>query len=200
MQARTPFQRWRGLSVVGVLLVVVGAAWFVLRELRIDPFGAIADTGWPFFVIVPGLVLLGLSLVPTPPRGLGLAIAGAIVSTVGLVLLYQETTAHWESWAYAWTLVGPGAAGLGLLGYGLVYRQRDLVPVGARMVAIAAAMFVVGYWYFESIFATGRAPLDLGTWWPVALVVLGLAVLAAGFVSRDRPSAERPTTAHGAPR
>ena len=34
-----------------------------------------------------------------------------VVTTVGLVLLYQNTTGRWESWAYAWALVGPAASG-----------------------------------------------------------------------------------------
>jgi hypothetical protein len=184
MQARSSVQRWGGLTVLGTILVLVGAGWFVLRELRIDPFEAIADAGWPFFVIIPGVVLLVASLVRTPPNGVGLAIAGSIVTTVGAVLFYQQTSGHWESWAYAWALVGPGAAGLGMLVYGLIFGQRDLLGVGARLVAIGAAIFAVGYWYFETIFASGRAPLELGQWWPVVLVGVGLLALAAGLLGR----------------
>lgn len=185
MQARSSVQRWGGLTVLGTILVLVGAGWFVLRELRIDPFEAVAGAGWPFFVIIPGVVLLVASLVRTPPNGVGLAIAGSIVTTVGAVLLYQQATGHWESWAYAWALVGPGAAGLGMLGYGLIFGQRDLLGFGARLVAIGAAIFAVGYWYFETIFASGRAPLELGQWWPVVLVGVGLLALAAGLLGRD---------------
>lgn len=47
MQARNSVQRWGGLTVLGTLLVLVGIAWFALRELRIDPFEAIADPGGP---------------------------------------------------------------------------------------------------------------------------------------------------------
>ena len=39
----------------------------------------------------------------------GLAIAGSIVTVSGLILLIQDATAHYESWAYAWALVFPGA-------------------------------------------------------------------------------------------
>ena len=188
MRSNTAVYRWNGLAVTGVVLVIVGIGWFVLRELRFDPFAAIADLGWPYFVILPGVILLGLSLIPTPPRGLGFAIAGAIVTTVGAVLLYQDSNGHWESWAYAWALVGPAAAGLGMLLYGLLFRQRDLVPVGARLVGIGGALFVVGYWYFESVFANGKAPLDLGSWWPVVLVVAGIVALAVGYL-RQGPGA-----------
>ena len=120
---RTGFsiERWNGLALVGALLVVGGVGWFVARELRFDPFAAIADAGWPFFVIIPGVILMASSLIPKPPNGVGFAVAGSIVTTVGLVLLYQESTAHWESWAYGWVLVGPGAAGLGMLLYGLIF-------------------------------------------------------------------------------
>jgi hypothetical protein len=193
MESKTSAMRWNGLAVVGALLVCAGVAWFVMRELRFDPFAAVADAGWPYFVIIPGFGLLVLSLIPTPPRGLGFAIAGAIVTTVGTVLLYQATTAHWESWAYAWALVGPGAAGLGMLVYGLVFRQRDLVPVGARLVAIAAALFVAGYWYFETVFATGRAPVDPGVWWPVVIVLVGLVALVSGLAGRGRGTSDHPS-------
>ena len=185
MQSRTSYERWNGLAVVGALLVVGGVGWFVARELQFDPFGAVANAGWPFFVISPGVILLTSSLIPKPPQGVGLAIAGTIVTAVGTVLLYQQTTGHWASWAYAWALVGPGAAGLGMAVYGLIFRQRDLVLVGARLVAIGAAIFVAGYWFFETVFATGRAPVDLGTWWPIVMVAIGIAALVAGFAGRE---------------
>jgi hypothetical protein len=186
MQSQITFKPRNGLAVVGTLLVVAGLAWFVARELRLDPFSGIADVGWPFFVIIPGVILLVSSLIPTPPHGVGFAIAGSIVTTVGAVLLYQDATAHWESWAYAWALVGPGAAGLGMLAYGLAFHERDLVSVGARLVAIAAAVFIAGYWYFETVFETGRAPIDLGQWWPLAFVAVGATVLVVGIVRGGR--------------
>ena len=197
MRSNTATERWAGPSVLGVALVIVGAGWFVLRELQIDPFDAISDAGWPYFVVIPGIVLLLASLVPTPPRGVGFAIAGSIVTTVGIVLLYQEATGQWTSWAYAWALVGPGAAGLGMLVYGLIFRQRDLLAAGARLVAIAAAIFAVGYWYFDAIFTTGQAPVDLGEWWPLVFVGIGLAALMAGFFSRGSRTDE-PTMPHHA--
>ena len=181
MQSRTSFERWNGLAVVGTLLVVAGAGWFVARELWFDPFAAIARAGWPLFVMIPGVILLTSSLIPKPPHGVGLAIAGSIVTMVGTVLLYQQTTGNWASWAYAWALVGPGAAGLGMAVYGLVFRRRDLLLAGARLVAIAAAIFVAGLWFFETVFATGSAPIDLGSWWPIVTVAIGIVALVAGF-------------------
>jgi hypothetical protein len=193
MQSRTSYERWNGWALAGALLVVVGIGLFVARELRFDPFAAVADAGWPFLVIIPGVILLTSSLIPKPPQGVGFAIGGSIVTTVGTVLLYQQTTGHWASWAYAWALVGPGAAGLGMAVYGLIFRQRELVLVGARLLAIAAAIFVAGFWFFETVFATGLAPVDLGTWWPIVIVALGIAALVAGFAGRERGTHDGPS-------
>jgi hypothetical protein len=193
MRSKTSTQQYGGLTVLGIALVIVGAGWFGLRALQVDPLKAIADVGWPYFVIIPGVVLLIVSLFPTPPRGVGFAIAGSIVTVVGSVLLYQQTTGHWTSWAYTWALVGPGAAGLGMLVYGLIFGQRDLLAAGARLVAIAAVIFTVAYWYFETVFTTGQAPVDLGEWWPLVFVGIGLAALVAGMLSRGSRT-DDPTT------
>ena len=199
MRSMLSTERWGGVAILGGLLVIVGVGWLVMRELQVDPIGAIAEAGWPYYVIVPGVILLLLALLPSPPRGLGFAVAGSIVTTVGVVLLYQNSTGPFESWAYAWALVGPAAAGLGMLLYGLVFAQRDLVPIGTRLLAVGAAVFVAGYWFFESIFATGRAPIELGAWWPVAMVAVGVAVVLVGLLGRGRPfgNREAQTSAQG---
>jgi hypothetical protein len=192
MEARSDSQRWGGLAVLGVLLVVGGIAAFVAREAGWDPIRAVADAGWPLFVIVPGMALLVASLFQRPPHGLGLAIPGGIVAMVGLVLFYQQATGHWESWSYAWALVGPGAAGLATLLYGLLFREGKLIRDGLRLTVISAAIFAVGLWYFETIFDTGRVPIDLAAWWPLVLVALGIAALVTGLVNAG-PTDERPS-------
>jgi hypothetical protein len=84
-----------------------------------------------------------------------------------------------------------------MLLYGLIFGQRDLVSVGVRLASIAVAIFVVGYWFFETVFATGRAPVDLGAWWPVAIIVVGLVVLTIGVANRGSGASDRPTPASG---
>lgn len=185
MDAPYPPDR-RSVLLVGSILVVGGIAALALRLAGVDVIDVVGDSGWPLFVIIPGLVLLAASLFPVAPRGVGFAVAGSIVTMVGLVLLYQETTGHYESWAYAWALVGPGAAGLGLLGYGLLFRQRDLVTPGLWLVTISAVVFTVGFWFFETVFDTGRVPADLETWWPVVFIGVGVVVLVAGLLGTGR--------------
>ena len=177
-----------GPAVVGLLFITFGAVALVLRGAGIDPFGAIGTWGWPLFVIVPGLVLLAASLVPAPPKGIGFAMAGAIVTTVGALLLYQSRTGHWESWAYAWALI-PLGAGSALILYGLLARERGMVTTGLTMAGIAAALFLAGAWFFEGVFAGERRPTDVGAWWPIGVIVLGgVIVLRAVLLSAPRSS------------
>ena len=192
MEARSDSQRWGGFAVLGVLLLVGGIVAFLARQAGFDALDAVGDAGWPLFVVVPGAALLVASLFQRPPHGLALAIPGGVLTMTGLVLFYQQATGHWESWSYAWALVGPGAAGLATLVYGLVSRESKLVTVGLRLIVIAAAIFAIGLWYFETIFETGRVPIDLAAWWPLVLVALGIAALVIGLANGGRAE-ERPS-------
>jgi hypothetical protein len=176
--------------VVGSALVVVGLVVLVLRQLGVDVGSLVDGASWPLLVIVPGVVLLVSAFLVAPERGLALAIPGAVVTTVGLILAYQQTTGHWESWAYAWALI-PTGIGLALAVYGTVRAERDMVPTGLRMAAIGAVLFVAGAWFFETIFESGRAPLDLGAWWPAVLIGAGVVLLGSAVL---RPKVgHRPT-------
>jgi hypothetical protein len=169
-----------GRVAFGLVLVLIGGAILIARVLGGDIVDAIAEAGWPFFVIIPGVVLLTASVFPAPPQGRGLAIAGAIVTTIGTILLVMDMTGRFDAWAYAWALI-PGGAGLGSLLYGLFARDRELTGAGVRLIGISAVLFAIGAWFFETTFATGEAPLDLATWWPVLLVAIGALVMVRGI-------------------
>jgi len=79
-------------AVLGLLLIAVGAIFVIARATGWDLSGESGSWGWPLFIIVPGVVLLAMSLVPARPAGIGFAIAGAVVTTVGSILLYQSRT------------------------------------------------------------------------------------------------------------
>ena len=109
-------------AVFGAILVAIGLA--VLATRYVPAFEDAAF--WPFFIIGPGIVLfiLGLILPNT-----GMIIGGTVVTSVGLILAWQNATGLWATWAYVWALVGPGASGLGTFIGGLrVGNGRD----GAR--------------------------------------------------------------------
>lgn len=196
MQQSFAHRQLTGPAVLGVLLIILGAATLVARAVGFDLFETIGAWGWPFFVIVPGVVLLAASLVPVPPRGIGFATSGAIVTTVGALLLYQSQADHFESWAYAWALL-PFAAGLATAAYGLLARDRRMVTAGTTMAAIAAGLFLVGAWFFEGVFAGERRLTEIGAWWPIGIVVLGAVILVLAIV--QRPSGVPASAAPGAP-
>ncbi len=180
MDAQQPV-RHNHPAIVGVILVVFGAVALVLPRSGWDIEGWIEGSGWPIFVVIPGLVLWLLAFVPRPPVGVGFAIAGSIVTAVGLLLWYQQSTDSWESWAYAWALIGPGAAGFGLIVYGLATGTQRLVSTGLWLAAIGLAIFLVGAMFFETVFRTGVAPFDAGQIWPVVVIGIGVAVVVAAF-------------------
>lgn len=178
-------------AILGGILIVVGAAVLLARSAGINLFATIGPLTWPYLVIVPGLVLLGLALVPARPQGVGFAIAGSIVTTVGALLLYQSQTGHWESWSYAWALI-PAAAGLAQVGYGLFAGDRAIVDRGFWMAIIGGLLFAVGAWFFEGLFAGEPRPHDL-EWGPIVLIVLGGVIVLRGILGRAEAPAGDPS-------
>jgi hypothetical protein len=180
-----------GTAVLGVLLILVGAAFFIGQWLDVD-WGAAT---WPFYVIAPGLALMAWGL--TQRNGSGLTVAGSIVTIVGLVLLYQNTTDHWESWAYAWALVGPGGSGLGMLLYGTRSANRKMARDGFWQVLTAIGLFLAGLVFFEGIIGISGRRLPLPEWLlPVAIIGIGALVLVRGFTAgRDRRADDEAPTA-----
>jgi hypothetical protein len=174
MERRPESSRARG-AVGGLILVTVGVMALGARQAGFE-LGDLVESGWPLFIIVPGIALLAAAFVPSPPDGLGFAISGSVVTTVGLILLYQENSGNWESWAYVWALI-PTAAGLAIAVYGLLSGHRDIAGNGVRLAAVASVLFLVGAWYFTAVFETGENPIDIDTWWPIAVVGIGALVL-----------------------
>ena len=176
----------RGPAVLGALLVAVGVIFLAGQLLNFD----IGEVGWPFFVIAPGVVLLALGL--TMRDAAPMVIAGSIVTIVGLVLLYQNTTDHWESWAYAWALVGPTAAGVGSVLAGTRNGNRGMVRAGVWQALTGLGLFAVGLVFFEGIIGISGRRLPLPDWvLPAAIVVVGMALIVWGIVGR-RETAEPP--------
>lgn len=172
--------------VAGVVLVAIGLAAFVLENVGLDLGHAIGEGGWPFFVILPGLALLTAGFLLAPPRGIGFAVAGSVVTTVGLILL-QNVTNAWDSWAYVWALI-PTTVGFGLLGYGAVYEEHRVMRAGLRLAIIGSVLFVVGRWYLGAVLENGQPPIVIGAGWPWLLVIGGALLAASAFVGRTRPA------------
>jgi hypothetical protein len=157
--------------VLGGLLVLVGAVLLVGQLVSID----VGHYGWPLFLIAPGLVILYVALMARGALGEGLAILGSIITVTGLILLYQNATDHFESWAYAWTLIFPGAVGVGMILYGLVALRPGNVRAGTRLVGISLVLFLVGVAFFEGVIGIGGYQFGRTTG-----VAVGALIIAMG--------------------
>src|SRR5712692_192320 len=168
-----------GLAL-GLVLVVVGVFFLIMRLFEID----LSTYGWPLYVIIPGLTLLIVGFVSL---GTGALVPGGIVTVTGLILAAQNASGDWASWAYAWTLVVPGGAGLGLFLQGLRVHDSKQMRLGRNLMFWSALMFMIGFVIFESIFnisgqdfgIVSRAAL------PVLLIIIGVTLLARS-VQRGR--------------
>jgi len=150
---------------------------FVIRRLGIRTWRGIGSLLWPLAVIMPGLLLFALTF--AGGRSLGpLAILASIVTTVGLLLFYQNTFRHFESWAYVWALIVV-AAGFGLIVNGLWSRKPRLLRSGRRVAAIGMVLTCLGFVVFEMILNIGGFSNGLvgGIIWPVLLIGAGLLLL-----------------------
>ena len=171
-----------GAAWLGGVLIVLGLVFFASQQLNID----IGEATWPFYVILPGIALATLGL--TQRRGSGLTIAGSVVTMVGLVLLYQNATNHWESWAYAWALVGPGGSGIGMLLYGTRSGNPKMARDGFWAILTALGLFAVGLVFFEGVLGISGERLPLPQWvLPVSVIAIGVLLLLRGLTYRGRP-------------
>jgi hypothetical protein len=166
-----------GNLIGGVMLVGLGM-FFLLLQL-VPGLGVLVrmDLLWPFIVIGVGMGLLGAAVFArTPP----LAIPGSIVSGIGSLLLVQNLTGYWESWAFVWTLI-PGFVGIGLILSGLLGQDpTHALHSGVRLLAISAILFVV--------FGAFLGPFALGRFWPVLLILAGFVLVGRQLLTTQTRS------------
>jgi len=174
--------RNRGSVYVGLMLILVGL-FFLVAQTSGGPLQVVTrfDSGWAaFWPLI--IVLTGVGfLLPIPiwweqrKQIAGLAIPGIILLVNGLVLLAQNLTGDWASWAYAWA-VEPMAIGLGLATmYGLGHRHQGVLIAASIVGGSGLLFFVIFASAFEGIFR-----------WvgPLALIAVGALIILRGVAQR----------------
>src|SRR5437868_4908307 len=185
--APRPQRPTRQSTAIGALLVLVGAVLLLAQFVHID----LGHYGWPFFVIVPGVALLVAAVTSRGFVGEGLAILGSIVTITGLILLYQNSTDHFESWTYAWALVFPGSIGLGMILYGVSVGRPGNVRAGTRLLGIGLILLLLGAAFFEGVIGIGGYPLGRSGGAIAGALIIGLGALLLILNLTSRRSSAR---------
>ncbi|MGI6741153.1 MAG: hypothetical protein ACOX7C_06705 [Brevefilum sp.] len=154
----------------GVILVLLGA-FLLARELFPEYFQFLE---WPFIIIGLGAIFLIWAILSGAG---GLAVPGSILAGLGGILYYQNLTGDWQSWAYVWSLI-PVFVGLGVIISGIINRRlKQDLSSGLTLIVIGAILFFI----FGTSFGLDA---QLSRYWPVLLIVLGLASIFRALVKR----------------
>ena len=151
-----------GGLIAGTLLIVFGLMALAGQFFRAVDWGFL----WPFAIIGFG-ALFFVAMFAGGKGAAAFAIPGSIVSGIGLVLLFQNITQHWESMSYFWTLIIL-FVGIGIYVMGLYGGDENQKRSGLRLIKVGAIMFVIFGAFFEMIFSSFS-----GVIFPLLLIVLG---------------------------
>ena len=162
-------QRNVGSLVGGSLLIIFGILALVGKIFQNFNFW---ETFWPFFIIGVG-VLFFVGMLAGGRSVSGLAIPGSIITTIGLMLFYQNLTDHWESWSYGWTVILM-SVGLGIFIMGFWGQNETQRAAGLRVLRLGLIMFVIFGAFFELIFTSGMSFGLRSIIFPAGLILLGL--------------------------
>ncbi|HEV2477977.1 MAG TPA: hypothetical protein VGX22_15680 [Candidatus Dormibacteraeota bacterium] len=182
--ATPPARRPGGSSTaaLGIVLVVVGLFALLIVLSGVD----LTQNGWPLFIIIPGLTLLIVGFISF---GGVATVPGGIVTMLGLVLAYANSTGDWPVWAYAWALVIPGGIGLGLYLQALRDHDQPSLRNGRNLIFVSLMIFLIGFVVFESILGIsgrdyfgdfGKAAL------PALLIIVGAILLVRSIQASRR--------------
>jgi len=151
-----------GALVGGAVLIAFGLLALAGQVFRNVDWGFL----WPFIIIAIGAVFF-VAMFAGGKGTAPFAIPGSIVGGIGLVLLFQNLTHHWESMSYFWTLIITFVgAGIYIMGwYGGDAAQKKS---GQRVMTVGLILFVIFGAFFEMIFSSFNNLL-----FPILLIVLG---------------------------
>lgn len=158
--------RWQH-TVIAISLIAIGIM-----------FGLGIGALWPLFVMIPGLAFLAAAAKGGRSTA-AFAIPGMLISGTGLLLLVQNLTGYWSSWSYAWTLYGV-FLGMGFAMMGRLMGDSAVESMGRVFIIVGGIAFLVFGVFMEVVMGFG----GLGTLWPLAVIGLGLFLIARPFTLR----------------
>jgi hypothetical protein len=155
---------------LGVILIIIGILSILNKVFHISLFSI--SNLWPLFILIPGLLFeFGYF---TTGRDPGLLVPGGILTTIGLLFLF-ETFTNWNFAEYTWP-VYPLSVAIGLFQL-YIFGKRPkvlLIPVfilSSISIISFAAMFLKGIFSW----------IDSSLIFPVILITIGVVVLFNGF-------------------
>jgi hypothetical protein len=170
-------------AFLGVVLVVTGGLFLVDQLLDIQ----IMAYFWPLLIVFFGLSFF-VGMLVAGRKGSGLAIPGAVITTLGLLLFFQNTFNLWGTWTYAWALL-TSAVGLGMLIMNGYLKREGLRLAAGVVIAIGLISFVVFGVLFEVILNISGANIYSGVFLGAGLILLGLFVVFSRPLFAHRKSA-----------
>ena len=166
-----------GALIGGAILIGFGLLSLVSRVFTNIDWGLL----WPFAIIGFG-VLFFIAMFAAGKGGAAFAIPGTIISGIGLAVLVQNLTDHWEAMSYFWTVI-VFLVGLGIFIMGWYGEDPNQQRSGAKVMRVGAILFIIFGTIFESIFS------DLDNMiFPILLILLGgyLVISRSGLFNRKQ--------------
>ena len=151
-----------GALIGGALLIGFGVLSLVSRVFNDLNWGFL----WPFLIIGFG-ALFFIAMFAIGKSGAAFAVPGSIVGGIGLVLLFQNITQHWESMSYFWTLIIL-FVGVGIYVKGWYGGDENQKRSGFRVMKIGFLLFIIFGAFFEMMFSSFSNIIL-----PVLLILLG---------------------------
>jgi hypothetical protein len=176
-------------TLMGAILILLGIAFLIVRFiLSILDFN-LGYYAWPFFIIIPGMLMFLVAFMLERQAGVTLAMFGGMVTMTGGILMIQNIFDLYASWAYAWALIAPTSMGLAKLLYGALHGLGDEVKIGLTMSGIGVAIFLVAGAFFELIIGINGLRLNV-SWicWPTLLIGAGILTLILNLIPRRNSS------------
>lgn len=166
-----------GALIGGALLIAFGLLSLAGQVLPGVNWGSL----WPFIIIGIGAMFF-IAMFSGGKNAAGFAVPGSIVGGIGLVLLFQNITRHWESMAYFWTLIIL-FVGVGIYIMGWYGENEEQRKSGSGVMKVGFILFIIFGAFFESIFSSFSNMI-----FPILLILLGgyLVLTRSGLLGRKQ--------------